>query len=114
LPAIDLPLVLNSVSAEDIYDGDFETRRSLMWTLSFTLKGFYFGPTRQSGVIKFAEANVYSTTQTDATVAQRITVQPGLTANGTPTTDINNTVNYQTIEIGDDWDFITIIEEPLP
>ena len=112
LPAIDLPLVLNSVSVEDIYDGDFETRRSLMWTLSFTFKAFYFGPTRPSTVIKFAEANLSPRTETDATATQSITVQPGLTSNGDPTTDINNTVTYQNIEVGDDWDFITIIEEP--
>ena len=110
LPAIDLPLILNSVSAEDIYDGDFETRRSLMWTLSFTFKGFFFGPERQSKVIKFAKANVYSTLESDSEVIERITVQPGLTANGEPTTDINDTVPYQQIEVNDDWDFITIIE----
>jgi len=111
LPAIDLPLILNSVSAEDIYDGDFETRRSLMWTLSFTLKGFYFGPTRTAKVIKFADARVYSRTEADAEYSQRITVQPGLTVNGEPTTDINQTVPYTDIEVNDDWDFITIIEE---
>lgn len=110
LPAIDLPVILNSVTADDIYDGDFETRRSLMWTLSFTFKGFYFGPERQSKVIKFATANIYSTMESDSKTVERITVQPGLTANGTPTTDINETVPYQEIEVDDDWDFITIIE----
>jgi hypothetical protein len=113
LPAIDLPLVLNSVSVEDIYDGDFETRRSLMWTLSFTFKAFYFGPTRPSTVIKFASANISSSTETNSTANQIITVQPGLTANGTPTTDINDSISYQNIEVGDDWDFITIIEETI-
>jgi hypothetical protein len=83
-----------------------------MWTLSFTFKAFYFGPTRPSTVIKFAEANLSPRTETNATATQSITVQPGLTANGDPTTDINNTVTYQNIEVGDDWDFITIIEEP--
>jgi hypothetical protein len=112
LPAIDLPLVLGSVSVEDIYESDFETRRSLMWTLSFTFKAFYFGPTRPSTVIKFAEANLSPSIEAGAMPTQRITVQPGLTANGTPTTDISNSVGYQTIEIGDDWDYITIIEEP--
>lgn len=111
LPAIDLPLVLNSISVEDIYDGDFETRRALMWTLSFTLKGYYFGPTRESKVIKFADARIYPRTETDAEYTQRITVQPGLTANGEPTTNINQTIPYADIEENDDWDFITIIEE---
>jgi hypothetical protein len=111
LPAVDLPLVLNSVSVEDIYDGDFETRRALMWTLSFTFKCFFFGPVRESKVIKFADARMYPRTETDAERIQRITVQPGLTANGEPTTDINATVPYLDIEVDDDWGFITIIEE---
>ena len=31
----DIPLVLNSVTSEDTYEGDFATRRSIIWTLSF-------------------------------------------------------------------------------
>lgn len=110
LPAVDLPLILNSVSVEDIYDGDFETRRSLMWTLSFTFKVFFFGPERQSKVIKFAKVNTYSKLALDSDPIERVTVQPGLTANGTPTTDINETIPYQDIDVTDDWDFITLID----
>ena len=38
----DIPLVLNSVSSEDTYEGDFATRRSIIWTLSFTMKGYLY------------------------------------------------------------------------
>jgi len=38
----DIPLVLNSVTSEDTYEGDFATRRSIIWTLSFTMKGFLY------------------------------------------------------------------------
>jgi len=38
----DIPLVLNSVSSEDTYEGDFATRRSIIWTLSFLMKGFLY------------------------------------------------------------------------
>ena len=38
----DIPLVLNSVTSEDKYEGDFATRRSIIWTLSFTMKGFLY------------------------------------------------------------------------
>jgi len=38
----DIPLVLNSVASEDTYEGDFATRRSIIWTLSFTMKGFLY------------------------------------------------------------------------
>ena len=37
----DIPLVLNSVTSEDTYEGDFATRRSIIWTLS---RNFYFHP----------------------------------------------------------------------
>ena len=38
----DIPLILNSVTSEDTYEGDFATRRSIIWTLSFTMKGFLY------------------------------------------------------------------------
>ena len=39
---MDIPLVLNSVTSEDSYEGDFATRRSIIWTLSFMMKGFLY------------------------------------------------------------------------
>jgi len=39
---MDIPLVLNSVTSEDAYEGDFATRRSIIWTLSFLMKGFLY------------------------------------------------------------------------
>jgi len=39
---MDIPLVLNSVTSEDTYEGDFATRRSIIWTLSFVMKGFLY------------------------------------------------------------------------
>ena len=38
----DIPLVLTSVSSEDTYEGDFATRRSIIWTLSFLMKGYLY------------------------------------------------------------------------
>ena len=35
---LDVPVILNSVSMEDTYDGDFNTRRAIIWTLDFTMK----------------------------------------------------------------------------
>jgi len=39
---MDIPLVLNSVTSEDSYEGDFASRRSIIWTLSFLMKGFLY------------------------------------------------------------------------
>ena len=38
----DIPLILNSDTSEDTYEGDFATRRSIIWTLSFTMKGYLY------------------------------------------------------------------------
>lgn len=39
---LDVPIILNNVSFEDSYDGDYNTRRSIIWTLDFTLKGVIY------------------------------------------------------------------------
>jgi len=108
--ALDVPIVLNAISNEDTYDGDFETRRALIWTLTFTVKGYYFGPSQEKKIIKFAEMNMYDKFDAEDPVVQ-ITNRPGLTANGQPTTDINSTVPYTDIESDDDWGLIVTIEE---
>lgn len=40
----DIPITLNSITVDDQYDGDFQTRRFVTHTLSFTLKLNLFGP----------------------------------------------------------------------
>jgi hypothetical protein len=40
----DIPITLESVSFEDNYDGDYTSRRVLLYTLKFTAKTFLFGP----------------------------------------------------------------------
>ena len=47
----DVPIILNSVTQQDDYDGDFQTRRFITYTLSFTLKLNMYGPVNESGVI---------------------------------------------------------------
>jgi hypothetical protein len=108
---VDIPIVLNSINVEDTYEGSYEDRRAIIWTLNFTLKGYYYGPVSQRKIIKFANTNVYSTMTAEDPIS-RITVQPGLTANGQPTTDINQTVAYSAINIDDDWAYIVQIVDP--
>ena len=110
IPSIDIPLVLNSVSVEDIYESDYDTRRSLMWTLSFTMKCYYFGPSRSKRVIKFVDVHAYDNMLETENPAARLTTQPGLTVLGEPTTDINETIPYEDINFDDDWGIISIVE----
>lgn len=48
---VDVPIILNSVSIQDDYDGDFQTRRFVTYTLTFTLKSMFFGPASQGKII---------------------------------------------------------------
>lgn len=107
---LDVPIILNSVTTEDTYEGSFEERRALIWTLNFTMKAWYFGPVVNKKVIKFAKVDIYS--DIDAANSEiTYTVQPGLTANGQPTTDINESIPYLDIDADDDWDYIVTITD---
>jgi hypothetical protein len=113
LDPIDVPVILNSVNMEDLYEADFETRRSLLWTLTFTMKAWYFGPQRESSVIKFIDVRTHTKISADAEPESQFTIQPGLTANGQPTTSIDETIDYELINIDDDWGIITIFRDEI-
>jgi hypothetical protein len=79
----DIPIVLNSVSQEDTYEGDFESRRALIWTLNFTMKGYFFGPVSSKKQITFVDSDIYPTTTVQSgadrnQAGSQITVAPGL------------------------------------
>jgi hypothetical protein len=40
----DIPMMLNSVSTDDQFDGSFETSRTIISTYSFSMKTYYYGP----------------------------------------------------------------------
>lgn len=55
----DIPVILNSVQHSDDYEGDFQARRALIWTLNFTIKGYFFGPSIEKKVVKFSRTRVF-------------------------------------------------------
>ena len=62
----DVPIVLDSISFQDDYEGDFSTRRALIYTLRFTAKTYLFGPVADSseGLIKKVQVDYYTDTNT--------------------------------------------------
>lgn len=54
----DIPIILNSVSSQDDYDGDFQTRRFVTYTLNFQLKINLFGPVVGGAPIKKVFAQI--------------------------------------------------------
>jgi hypothetical protein len=62
----DVPMVLDSINFSDDYEGNFETRRALIYTLNFTAKTFMFGPVADStdGLIRKVQLDYYTDTNT--------------------------------------------------
>jgi hypothetical protein len=79
----DLPIILDSVSFEDNYEGEFEDRRTIIWTLSFTMKLNFYGPVNKQGVIKKVIASTYNNVNmtdrinTITTTPDPLTAKPG-------------------------------------
>lgn len=48
----DIAIVLNGIGYQDDYEGDFSERRTLIWTLNFTVKTYLFGPVQQTRDIR--------------------------------------------------------------
>ena len=73
----DVPIVLNSISYEDDYEGDFASRRSIIYTLSFTAKYYLYGPVSSQNIIRSVQVDQYA--DLPATIPareQRYTVTP--------------------------------------
>ena len=73
----DVPIVLGSVSYEDNYQGNFEERRAIIYTLTFTAKFYLYGPVTSDKVIKTVQVDQYADSQINApSREQRYTVTP--------------------------------------
>ena len=76
----DIPICLESVSVDDNYEGDFQTRRFVNHTLTFTIKLNLYGPVNNNKVILQANANIG---QDEVTGTNTVYV-----ANGDPVTGV--------------------------
>ena len=56
----DVPVILNNIGYEDDYQGDFASRRAIIYTLSFTAKFYLYGPVTSSKVIKTVQVDQYT------------------------------------------------------
>ena len=55
----DIPLILNDVHQDIDYEGDFESFRNVVYTLTFTMKVHFWGPINTAKIIRKVYANVY-------------------------------------------------------
>lgn len=115
--SMDIPVVLLDVVSEDRYEGNFEERRSLIWTLNFLMKGYLFGPVTKTGIITLSDINFMDATKYDdidnavgvAPIIEELQIKPGLTANGQPTSNASLSVNRDLIAANDNYGYIKTI-----
>ena len=67
----DIPIVLENITMQDDYEGDFESRRVLLYTLRFTAKTYLFGPVTDASKDIITKSTINYLTGTDTSNAQR-------------------------------------------
>ena len=103
----DVPVVLDSVSFTDDYEGDFSERRALIYTLTFTAKTYLFGPVPDAsgGLIKKATIDYSTRKGKDFRREVRYSVTPravkDYTGDGITYLAENLTVEETLITVGD-------------
>lgn len=90
----DLQIILENISYEDNYEGDYLQRRSIIWTINFTLGLNLYGPVEQQNIIRTSIANTY--TDMD---------QPNYQQQYQVTTNPNDAT------VVDDWDYVEQFDE---
>lgn len=84
----DLPILLNNISYDDQYEGDFSQRRAIVWTLDFTLKLNFFGPINRQSIIKTVGVGIFNDQEMtqniesyNATISPSSTTKDNVTSN---------------------------------
>ena len=68
----DIPVVLENITMQDDYEGDYSTRRVLLYTLRFTAKTYLFGPVSSAtkDIIKSTKISYLTGTDTSNTTRE--------------------------------------------
>ena len=120
---MEIPVILNNIQQEDVYDGQFQDRRSLIWTIDFTLKGYVFGPVKKGKIIKFANSVFYTPNAPDGELykyvgntspAAYLQTQPGLTPNGQPTANASASIDPNLITATTDFGYVVNNTNVIP
>ncbi len=95
---VDIPVVLTGVSQEDTYEADFQTRRALIWTLNFTMKAFFFGPTSPKKQIKFVDVDLYPDLPPTTSSGEQLDVTPSVPQ---ALSGLTPSTSYRIYDLGD-------------
>jgi len=103
----DVPITLTNVTFQDDYEGDFSTRRALIYTFQFTAKTYLYGPIAENpeGLIKKVIVDQYASVDTvNAKREMRYTVTPTATKDYNSDGSIDSNDNALIVP-GDDFGF---------
>jgi hypothetical protein len=102
----DIPIILNRVGFRDDYEGDFSTRRVIIYTLNFTVKTYLFNeiPEDSQGLIKKVQVDYATDALLNAKREVRYTVTPKALQDYNNDAVINAT-DDPLIPYGDDFGF---------
>tara|TARA_Y100001963_G_scaffold103782_1_gene142945 strand:- start:29513 stop:30427 length:915 start_codon:yes stop_codon:yes gene_type:complete len=56
---VDIPIVLNAVSLDEEYEGDFDARRNIIFTLTFSCKSYVYGPIKTQEIIRTVQTRFF-------------------------------------------------------
>jgi hypothetical protein len=73
----DVPLILNSVSHAVEHEGNFDAVRFVTWTLSFTMKAYYYGPISTPKIIRKVIANINNDPSLQSGYITRVNLSQG-------------------------------------
>ena len=109
---MDIPIILNGITTQDLYDGSFEQRRVLVHTMDFLMKAYMIGPVVEKPLILFANTNFRidgfnSTIGTSNNDVEAFKFRPGQFANGLPTSNGALSVAANTILPNSNYGVIT-------
>ena len=92
----DVPIILTGVTYSDEYEGSFEDRRVLTYTMSFTAKFYLYSPVTDQKVIKQVQVDQYTDMPVNAPKReQRYTVAPSpVTADADDNFGFNETTSF--------------------
>ena len=100
----DITIILENITMHDDYEGDFETRRVLLYTLRFTAKTYMFGPVTSAtdDIVKKVRVSYLSgtdTTNTTRDLTYTVTPRAVKSYDGPVVTTLNEDVNLTEVEI---------------
>ena len=99
----DIPIVLENITMQDDYEGDFNERRVLLYTLRFTAKTYLFGPTSVAtgDIIRNVRVSYLAgtdRTNTERDLTYRVTPRAVKSYDGPVTTTLAEDVDISTTE----------------